>query len=254
MILQSLNTAQLKEYTAALTAPVIEMRVSVTILDGNEKPIGSLTADTNWERSVYRGLPGVIEGQVDVDDTADVTHQCRLSISDPLKRIDFDPESPGSGALFPNKFLAVEHVLWVESMSQWIASPVFWGPIAHFEREGSQIDMEALGKESLALAPCLLWETIKLAKGTSATDAIKQLLRPMGEARFYLPEIPYKRLAKDINVGSRTEPWPVVKQIAASINMQVFYDGLGRVRLRGWRDDPILTIHDGKDDELDAIT
>jgi len=249
VILRDLRRSEVKAYEDALAGNAISMRLHVTLRNADEKPIGSLTADGDWERALTRGIPGVIDAQVDVDSAADVTHQFRCTVTDPLGQLVFDKDNPGKG-LFPDRLVSAEHSLWVEDLDDWIDAPVFWGPISRFERTGHEVSIEAWGKESLALAPNLLWKTMKLNDGDKVVDAIKKLLKAKGERRFDFPDFE-RKLSKDIWLGPRTEPWKRAKRMAASCNAQLFYGGDGYCRMRKWPDDPVAVLTDGYRDHLD---
>jgi hypothetical protein len=245
----NVTSAERDAYEAALTATEIEARLDVTIRDRDEKPIGSLTADTNWERANYRGVPGVYDGQVDADWEADVTHQAKLTVSDPALRLDFNQDSPAAGALFVDKMVSIEHLLWVPDFARWQPCGIFWGPITRFRHAGYRVEIEAMGKEMLALDPHVLWRTIPLQRGMLVTEAIKRLMRAMGERRFDFPHI-RRKLHKNMTVGKREEVWKVCTRLANSIDCMLFYDGAGRLRLRRHPEDPAFEFHDGEDGTL----
>lgn len=243
MILDQLSRAERQAYETALQATEIETKIEVTIRDRDEKAIGSLTAEPDWEKATYRGIPGVIEGQIDVDMSADVTHQCSLTVTDPKGKLEFDPDTPAQSGLFVDKFVSVRHLLKVGD--EYHACPVFWGSVTKFDRQGSEVSIEGMGKEALALEPCLVWATVKLHKGMLVTEAIKKVMRAQGERRFDLPNV-QRKLHRDITVARGSEAWRVASRLANSIDMQLFYDGAGRCRLRRWSDDPTLVFREGE--------
>jgi hypothetical protein len=236
--LSGLTRNQLNLYEQALAATVVWMKINVVLRDQNEKPIGSLSAETDWEKAVTTNIAGVIDGQVDLDWEADVTRQLSLVVSDPLDKLSFG-KTVGNSA-----FCSVEHCIWVERLDDWVEVPVFWGPLSRFERDGHQVSLEALGKESLGLAPHLCWKTMKFPKGMLATTAIKKILQEQGETRFSLPDLKSK-LHKDVIASKRSEPWRLCKRIASSVDRQLFYDPSGHVRMRRWPDHVSTVFADG---------
>ena len=240
---EGLTKAQKDLYTGALAADSISIRINITLLNNNEKEIGSLSADNDYEKAVTKDIPGVVSGQVDMDMEAEIERQLQITLYDPQQKLSFDKTNPFA-PLYMDRHVSAEHLTWVEALDEWVNSGVMWGPITRFSRTGAEVTIEAHSKEALGLAPNLLWTTIKLHKGMYVTDAIKKLLRQNGEQRFSLPDI-NRKLHKDIIAARHTQPWKLAKRLAASIDRQLYYDGRGRVCLRRWPDEPSLVMADG---------
>lgn len=212
-----------------------QRRIRVTMRDRDERPISSLTAPVNQVRS----------GQVMGDVSQDVTRSLSLEILDPEDKLRFEGRSPAQGAVYADRFVSVEYGVWVEGQEDWVDTPVFWGPVTEFARDGHVVHIEAQGKERLMLAPHFATEGYTLRKGTRLDEAIEQVARRTGERRFAIPKID-RRLRNPRTVGARAEPWKVIvggetdakgKRLAGLVekapgNRFAFYDGEGRLTVR----------------------
>lgn len=231
MIDLGLTGSQLSAYNLALTQSR-DMRVRVSLLNGNEKPIASFTTPTQ----------SVLAGHVNVDTKGKWTRDLDLTLHDPSGRFTPDPNSPRPTTIWPSNFIAVERLDYVSALDRYVRCPVFWGPIGGFSRQGSIVKVKGRGKESLVQDPALLWRTLNFPKGSNVVTVIRDILRAAGERRFDLPVLSY-RLPALLSLSPYTEIWPIVLKLAASINRQVFYDGLGRVRLRVRPTRPVFTLY-----------
>jgi hypothetical protein len=212
------------------------MRLRVTILDRNEKPVGSLTQ------------PEILvdSGEVQLDTTAEVTRQLSLDFLDPSAIIEIAPNSPATSAVYADNFLAVERGAWVPALDCWVDAPVFWGPITGVERNGVAVSVDASGKEMLARAPFVPWRTITVQRGVLVTDAIRRIMDRLGETRYALGALSAK-LPKAISVGPRDDAWAVVQRLAKSIDRHLFYDGAGRLTLARDATAPLYEFVLGRD-------
>jgi hypothetical protein len=196
------------------------MRLRVTILDRDEKPVGSLT-----EPDVR-----VESGEVQLDTTAEVTRQLSLGLVDEAGIIDLTPNSPATAAVYADNFLAVEYGTWVPALAAWVDAPAFWGPVTKVERTGVRVGIEASGKDMLARPPFVLWRTMTLGRGVLVTDAITRIMGGLGEKRFALGTLKAK-LPKPMSIGPRDSVWDAVQTLAKSADRHLFYDGAGRLTL-----------------------
>ena len=119
----------------------------------------------------------------------------------------------------------------VTTAADWVDVPVFWGPITTLERDGDQVSIGGSGKEVLGLAPAMLWNPLTLRKGTVRTTAIRRVLQAIGEARFDLPELA-NRISNTWSLDRHAEPWKYAVRLAKYADRQLFYDGLGRAKMR----------------------
>lgn len=220
MIPLDLNASEMRRYRAALRADR-RIRIRVDVLNRNEKVISSLSTPRTR----------ILEGQVNADFDADVSRSLTLTALDPGRKLHFDGNSPADGALFADRFVRVRYGVWVEALDRWVDVPVFTGPVTRFDRDGEQVAIEAQGKESLALAPAVMWEKLTIPKGTRKTVAIRRIMEAKGEARFS-GFSPTARLPHAVSLARMDEGWKIAQRIARGMDRQLFYDGAGILRLR----------------------
>lgn len=198
-----------------LSTHAVHARCSIRRLDG------TVDSDVTYD---------VSDGQVTVDTAAAVTRNLQVAILDPEQSISFDSRSPGPAALYVDRMLAVDLVIPVPSLADEVPCRIFTGPVTKLDRADDVVHAEAQGKELLASGP--IWNPIHLKKGMKKTDAIKLILSTRaGENRFAIPDLP-ARLPKAINVHRMRSAWEVAREIAHSLNRQLYYDGEGVCRLR----------------------
>lgn len=197
------------------------MRVSVSIMDRDEKHRGSLTIAEN----------NLLEGEVTVDADADITRSLSLTIVDKRNRIDLDPNSPAEEALFLDTFISVEREDYSSTLDGYVSCPVFWGPLTGFERDGHTVTLEGMGKEILALDPHFLFKVKNFRKEVKIRAIIEELLREQGERRFDFPDFD-RKIHKNLSFNRMEEPWRRAKKLSQALNTQLFYDGRGKARLR----------------------
>jgi hypothetical protein len=194
--------------------------------------------------------PIVTGGQVNIDADADVTRSATLTFLDETRALQFDSDSPADGAIYFDNMVRIWHQIRVPELDgQRVGCAVFTGPIVKFDRTGSEVSIEAQGKESLALFGV---RSLTLRKGHNAIDAIRTIMTDRaGEASFAFPST-RRRLPKDVTVSWADEvrPWVVCQRIAASLGLQLFYDGAGVCRLRDMPDGVVFRFHDGEDSNI----
>ncbi len=227
MIDLNLTPSHMAAYRAALVDSH-RIRITIMILDRNEKPLRHLQA------------PKIVSGSVQVDASADVTRSLELVCLDPAHKLDFDHTSPAKGAVYADNFVSVKYGVFVASHNFWVDVPVFWGPLTKFTRQGPEVTLEAQGKETLGLDPHLVTHGYTIAKGTHVRDAIRNVMGRLGEARFNLGMV-RGRLRTHRSVVPGEAPWAVC--VGGSSNggstpgllskssghVHLFYDGEGRL-------------------------
>jgi hypothetical protein len=209
------------------------MRLTVRILDQDDKAIGHLTAPAS----------DVEAGTVTVDATQDVTRTLSLTVIDRKGALHIDPDSPRRATVYPDHQIHVIREDWVNALDDWVECPVFRGPMTRFQRAGGVVTLEGMGKEVLSQTPNVLWTAHNYAVGDLHYDAIRELLEEMGETRFSLPANS-PALHKVRSYGRGIEVWKVCQRLAGKQN-QLYYDARGRVRLRPLPTRPVYTFHDG---------
>lgn len=206
------------------------IRVTVLDLDGDVR--ASIT-------------PRVLDGQVVVDTGGDVTRKLTMSFLDPRHTLNFDSDSPDDGALFADRMLQVEYTVYVPALDRHVSCPVFTGVITSLQRNGGVVDVEAEGKERLALGAA--WRPYTVKKGTKKVEAIRSILdERAGETLFALPTLA-TRLPKTVSLGRMAQPWKIARRIASSMDRQLFYRGNGVCMLRRYPGTPLHTFKVGTD-------
>lgn len=194
----------------------------------------------------------VLDGEVVVDHNAEVTRSLTLSLLDPNHTLNFDTDSPDDGALFADRMLQVIYSVRVEGLTERVNVPVFTGPVTKLDRKGDVVDVEAQGKEALAMGA--MWRPITLKKGMRKTTAIRTILEDRaGETRFDFLDLDQLRnpgLPKARSYDRWTTPWEAAQRLARSMDLQLFYDGRGVATLRHLPRKPVYTFNDGTGGEI----
>lgn len=193
----------------------------------------------------------LLDGQVNLDASADTTRQATVTVDDPTHTLDLDANAPGDGAMFADRMLAITYGVFVEGLGrngQWVDVPVFTGPISGLSRNGDSVELACLGKEVLAKG--MTWRSLEFKKGHNVLDAIKSILQDRaGEKSFDFPSsgsLTKKRLGhKGLALARMSVPWDAAQTLAGSINAQLYYDGAGRCVLRDSATQNAWTFKDG---------
>lgn len=234
MIELGLSVDDLRSFHAALRQSHLT-RIQVDVLNRDEQVIAGLPK------------PYITSGAVNADMSAAATRSLEMTLVDPEGRLEFIPASPSDAGVFADNFLAVRRGIYVEELSRWVDVPIFWGPLTGVTRDGDEITVKAMGKESLALRPAVVWKPLTIKQRTTVEDAVKKILQGQGEARFGLDTLsPQKRIPRPVSLARTTEAWKVCRKIVGSQNRQLYYDGLGRVRLRAFPGQPLYTFRSGE--------
>lgn len=184
----------------------------------------------NLERKHLGWLPGrITEGQVNIDAAADVTRQLQLTMVDEDKSLRLDT-ADGNPNL--KRIVRVRYKVHVGNpINDWVAIPIFTGPVTSVEREEGLVTIEAMGMEHLAWFPA--WSSHTFEKGRNRVSVIRVLLRDYaGETNFRLPVGWRSRMKRTVTMKQDTPPWRMAKAVAKGARAQLFYDGRGTVRLR----------------------
>src|SRR5690606_25687321 len=123
MLKMGLSTAERKLYEAAICrSHTRRPRVEVLTLNG-----GVLD-----EVSAL-----LVDGQVTVDGYTEITLALSLTFLDPNHSLNFDTDSPDSGALYADRMLRVSYGVHVEELGRYVYAPVFTGPVTGLSRDGA---------------------------------------------------------------------------------------------------------------------
>jgi len=211
-----------------LTSHRMRVRVKLQDLDGEE--LADLTAQ-------------LLDGQVNIDASAEVTRSAELTLDDPEHALHLDSDAPAEGGLFLDRMVQVFYGVLVEELGRWVEVSIFRGPVVGMERDGDSISLSCLGKEHLAKGAT--WRPLTLRKGMDTVAAIKTILRERaGEEDFSFPARGGK-LDDQLSLGRLTQPWSTAQELARSINRQLFYDGAGVCQLRRAPKSNAWTFRDG---------
>lgn len=195
----------------------------------------------------------LLDGQVTVDSSAEVTRSLDLDLLDPHGALHLDSNSPDNGAMFADRMMHVRYNV-INPAGTWrVNVPVFTGPITRLERNGAALRVEAQGKESFGLT--MPWQTKTFASGYRTTQAIIEILRNvMGENKISVPTRD-NRLPRNLSVGTTTDkdgnrhtsdsPWIVAKKLAASMGQHLYFDGNGTAVMRPLPEHVVFTFRDG---------
>lgn len=233
MIPLGLSARDRNAYLAALKQSQL-MKPLVRIHDRNEKVISTVSEQ-------------VVGGQVNVDMSQSPNRTAEVIILAPRKAPAWLPEGPADYHVFANNFISIRYCVFVKDLTDgpgWVEVPIFWGPITGLSQDGTEVTIQASGKEILGLEPHLLWKKMELHKGRRRIAVIRDVLAEQGETRFDLPDLPQK-LPKRLDLNRHAQPWRVAAMIAGGANWQIFCDGRGRVKVRRWPQNRAYTWHDG---------
>jgi hypothetical protein len=241
-----LSVRDKRAYEAALRQ-TRRIRILARIHDRDEKVISQI--------SNQDGKGRIIGGAVNVDMSQDPIRTLELTILQPKSAPAWLPDGPADYHVFANNFVSVLYGIYVRDLSDgpgWVDVPVFWGVVTGLTHDGTEVTIQASGKEILGLDPHLLWEpSFKVHRGRRRTAAIRAILARSGETRFDLPDLPQK-LPEQLDLGRHAQPWRVAKSVAGGADWQLFYNGRGQAKVRRhpqntvwtWKDDASSTILD----------
>lgn len=213
------------------------LRITVLVLNLEGDKVGDLS-------------DRLIDGQVNVDVTADITRSASLTLLDPNGSIAFDSDSPSETAMYLNRMIQITYGVKSDLLSEWVDIPIFTGPITALSRDDNQIEVECQGKELLAMGAC--WQVFNRPKGAYVVDVVHDIMASRaGETSFKLPEGVKSRLDKPFSMSRESIPWQAAKKLAQSINRHLFYDGAGVLRMRPTDlNSPQWTFVSGDDGDL----
>lgn len=173
----------------------------------------------------------LLSGQVNIDTTADVTRSATLELLDANHRLKLDAEGPEDGSMYITRMVKVTYVISSIDRSESYTIPIFCGPLTKVDRSGPVVSVEAQGKETLSFATA--WHLRTYKKGSHKTSVIRMVMKDAGEANSKI-NIKNKKptLGNAIGTDRKKTFWKVAKKISHSMNMQLFYDGRGVLKLR----------------------
>lgn len=182
----------------------------------------------NYEADLSNKL---LSGQVNIDTTADVTRSASVDLIDPHHKLKLDAEGPTDGSLHVKKMIKITYVISSTDQSEQYTVPIFCGPLTKVDRNGPVISLEAQGKEVLSFSS--IWAAKTFKRTAKKTDVIIKIMMMAGEAKRKMA-IPDRNAALGSHVSADRKHtfWLIVRKIANGMNMHLFYDGRGVLRLR----------------------
>lgn len=193
-----------------------ERRITVVLTDLDHQPITTLS-------------PRFVDGEMTVDVTRDPKRIVTLQLLDPSRTLQFEPDSPSAIPLQFSRMIRIGWSVRVPALNRWVTCPVFTGRVTDFDRDGALVTITAGGKEVMSLGQA--GRNDVYPKKAKKTDVITRLLRAGGETRLSIPAA-VATLPERVTVVTMESRWPKAKQIASSMDRQLFYDARGVAVLR----------------------
>lgn len=195
----------------------------------------------------YRGelSDRVLSGQVNIDVTADVTRSATLELLDPEHKLNLDANAPTDGSLYFTKMVKIVYVVSTPNFSKSYAIPIFTGPLTKVDRAGPVVSVEAQGKEIMASSA--IWSAKTFKKGLKKVEIIRRIMEAAGEApsKMQFPDRD-ARISTNVSANRKFTFWNLARKIARGMNLQLFYDGRGVLRLRKIPAKSVYTFLDTK--------
>jgi hypothetical protein len=228
-----LTSAELRDFTDLLLSNH-HVRIEVALLGLTHTYVSSISSQ-------------LVDGQVTIDADAEISRSANMTFYDPKRSMALDSFSPSDGAMYLDRMIRVYYVVASPDWSRKYTVPLFCGPISKVDRTDAIINVEAQGKELLAMDP--IWAARSFRKGVRKVDVIKSLMQTAGESKFSL-RTSYSKLPKDLAVSSEHNPWAVSRQIANGLGYQLFYDARGVCTMRSYPVNPSFNFREGTGNAL----
>lgn len=226
-----LTDAELRIFHRTLTR-THERRIHVEVLDLDGNSLAYLT-------------PEAVDGQVLVDASSAPEAPTRildLTFVDRSRSVQFEPEAPGDAPLHRKRMVKVTDSRRVPELEDWVDTEVFTGVVWDFDRQGALITLVAHGMERQGLGQ--KWRPVTYRKHTKKTEALKDLLRAVGETSLGgIPDLD-PRMPERMTVARMDSVWPRATRLAQSMDRQLFYPGTGQPVLRRIPSRPVFTFTD----------
>lgn len=246
MLALGLSAADYQQYMATL-AGSHEVKVTVQVLHPNNHAVLSTISHL------------MLEGQVDCEavegDKSDIANSrtAILRFLDPKRTLSFEATSPNDGAVFFDRFVRVIYSVFTGRAANggWVDVPVMTGPITNLQREGSEVIVEAHGKEEYGLGNA--FNTVKYGAGTPKVTVIRSLLGVMGETSGNMTGVPSsggERAPKAITITGSQKVWPETSKLAKGMlrggkSQRLFYNARGQAILQSINQPYVVTMQTG---------
>lgn len=186
----------------------------------------------------------LVDGQINFDATAqDTDRSLDLTLLDPLKSVQLDPQSPSPVSLYVANMISIMYTVQSPDRSKTFNIPVFCGPVNKVDRDGVLLNVKCLGKE--VLSSDTLWVG-KAYANAKITDIIRAMLTDAGETKMEIPDlgniVGYVYFDRNTDVAKSI--WAACEWLASLIGYQLFYDGRGTARMRPVENHAVMTFDD----------
>lgn len=162
-----------------------------------------------------------------------------LTVVDPEGHVRWLPDSPSDAGLYGGRQLQV-----VADMGNGVRNAIFTGPIWDAERKGAEFQVRCKGREMLGLDPFLSETGYTAPIGERAGDAITHLFDTTpGLAQFSIEH--RKELKEPVTLERFGEAWRSAEEVATQLNLQLYFDGWGELRIRKWPKAPAHVFKTG---------
>lgn len=228
MISTGLDSTDLRKFNAALRHDYLAT-TRIQLLDKDQKVLGEIDGDP-------QSREGVLSGQVDMDESADVSRSFTLQVYDPGNKLGLTGNGPTDPILYNKYMMRIFYCAKMPGMAR-VDVPIFTGPITKADGASGVIDITGQGKESLLTKPSSMSTSYK--RGWAKTSIISNLLEKNGEDFRQITRWSSKTTS-DILVASTDAPWPVLRKLARSLTSSsttypwLGYDGRGTCVLKSW--------------------
>lgn len=196
----------------------------VQVLDLDHNVVGEVTG-------------GVLSGQVDVDETADVGRTCTLEILDPGNKLGLLGNSPTDPPVYASRMIRIWYRVRVREFDRWVDVPIFTGPISKADQSQNPGGVTIEGQSKEWWLQQATSRNYRYARGARKTDIISKVLEANGE-RFRQITRWNARTTSDVVIAPAQAPWPILRGIARYVggNSSTYpwlgYDGMGVCRLK----------------------
>ena len=234
---EHLTPVQLDAFLAQL-ATGHRIRVRVFVLDASE----------TTQREIS---DRVISGQVDFDSEREPDRSLQLDVLDPEYKLAIvDPASAVLGGLWAGSMLRVWYDVEVPSLSAWVSTAVFTGPVQTFSRDGVTVHVQCQGKEAFMQAPNHYdgaLSHVEATKGGRTTrQALSALLTNIGEPQTLDWQGTSEKLDKDFDAlrefNQGEHSYLVLANKIIGPQHTFHFDGYGTPKVRLKKKDGVLDV------------
>ena len=222
--------AQWLEYWQRLSGSH-QVHIVVYVLNGLQQLLGEVS---------HR----LIDGSLDIDSEANVTRSLKLKLLDVDRSLHFDRYNPADGAAFQGQMIRVYYGIGKLGPTDFMYVPIFTGPITELSRDGGVMDLVASGKEVLADGG--MWTGMTWPAGWTVRNVISNAMQGYaGEPPGYMDlDFVPGFIGSDLPMEAGTEMFATLKRLASDSGSQLFYNGMGNLRLRSRPFNPVFTFNE----------